>query len=69
MEEVHSASCDLLQLLEEEEITHGLGIMALIMTLGRLVSPKVLSNEEETAFLQTMTEFVGLYFAEEGEAN
>jgi len=45
-----------------------LGCFALVMTLGRALSPKEMSPEEEQDFLKNVLDYIGAYFAE-GEPN
>lgn len=69
VEEVHALSVDLLEFLEDSQHTVGTGLMALLMTTGRLMSPTMLDEEKEFEFLQAAMEFCGLYFTDNGRPN
>ena len=68
MEEAHNLSLLLLETLEGEECEIGLGAIVMALTMGRLLSPKRLSVDEEIAFIQAMLELSATYFTT-GEAN
>jgi hypothetical protein len=64
MEEAHDLSVDLLQFMDDEEIPTEHAIVALALTLGRLMSPvKPLSDDDAAKFIQTALEFSALFFA------
>lgn len=69
MEEVHELSLDFLQMLESEGVKTGVGAVSAALSLGRLMSPKVLEPDEEIQFLQAIMEFAGMYFGDGGRPN
>lgn len=64
VEEVHGLSVDLLEFLSEGDDNVGVGILALLMTTGRLMSPQTLDPEQELQFVQAAMEFCGMYFCD-----
>jgi ABC-type molybdate transport system permease subunit len=68
MQEAHNLSIDFLQYLESEDCVVGMGAVVAALTLGRLLSPKSLSMDEELAFVQAMVEFGATFFVS-GEVN
>lgn len=66
--EVHNTSVGLLTYLEEQETPVGLSAVALLMSIGRLLSPTPMSDEQEIAFIKDALDWGGAYFAE-GEKN
>ena len=69
MEEVHGLSLDLLRSFEEGGVPINLGVVSLAMSLGRLMAPKPMTQEETARFIQGILEFGGMYFADEGKVN
>lgn len=67
-QEVHELSVELMHFLEESHAEVGTGIFALAMTLGRLVAPRILQEDEELEFIQNLMEYSGLYFTPTGKA-
>jgi hypothetical protein len=63
MEEVHALSVDLLEFLGESDDNVGVGILALLLTVGRLMNDKTMEAEEELEFIQGAMEFCGMYFS------
>jgi hypothetical protein len=63
MEEVHDMSVDLLEFFQQTDTNVGVGILALIMTVGRLMSPTVMEEDEEANFIQAVMEYCGMCFA------
>lgn len=62
MEDIHETSLDIMDALEESGVDIPLGLVALALTLGRVISPKLLSAEEEMSWLESVMEFAQLYF-------
>jgi hypothetical protein len=61
MEEVHDASLDLLQFLEDGEHSHDVQVAALALSLGRLNSPKVLSPDEQSMFVEGVLQYCAMF--------
>lgn len=59
---------DLIDGLEARQVDVPLGCAALALTLGRAMSGRTLSVDEELKFTEGCLEWVGLYFVE-GTAN
>jgi hypothetical protein len=70
MQEVHTASVDLLRLCESKGLAEGPAAAACLLTAGRFLSPDVpMDPEDEITFLEAILEFAGVYFAtEKGES-
>lgn len=66
MGEVHGISLDLMRTLEEDGITIGLGVAALALSLGRLLSQNVLEEKDEIKFTQDILEYASMYFVPGG---
>lgn len=66
MGEVHDLSLDLLQTLEEEGVTIGLGVAGLALSIGRLLSQAVLEEKDEVKFTQDLLEWASMYFVPGG---
>lgn len=64
MAEIHDISVSVIEKLEEDEIDIGEGAVALAMSFGRIVSPAVMTPEEEIAFIHAMLDFGSLYFVQ-----
>lgn len=62
--DIQDCSLAILDYLEEENVEVDLAASALALTLGRVISPARLSPTEESAFLQAIVEWSGLYFCE-----
>lgn len=63
-QKVHEKSVDVLTMMEDSRTEVSIGIVALALSLGRLLSPEILKDEEEVKFIQALIEFGGTYFAE-----
>lgn len=68
MGEVHDISLDLLRSLEDAEVDLTTAAAALAMSLGRVLSPRVLEQEDEERFMQNMFEWASMYFTD-GKVN
>lgn len=62
-DEVHAVSLALIEDFEAEDATVGLAVAAMVMTLGRLMSPDVLEPEQEEVFIKDTIDYLGAYFA------
>jgi hypothetical protein len=64
MGEVHSLSVDLLRFLEDEHTAVDVGQIAIALTFGRLMSPKVpMTKTDEEDFLQAIMDYTSAYFS------
>lgn len=63
-QEAHNISVGLLQFLEANDIQVGTALVGMAMTMGRLLSPKPLSDEDEVAFINGMLEWSGAFFTQ-----
>lgn len=61
-EEAHAVSVGLLRYLESLEVNEETALAGLAMSVGRIVSPKILSAPEEADFLKSLYEWASLYF-------
>lgn len=68
LNDAHQLSLEVLEGLEEAECDVGMGAIVMALSLGRLLSPKPLNQEEEVAFLNSVIEFAATYFTS-GVAN
>ena len=68
LSDAHELSLTMMELLESEDIPVEMAQVAAAMTFGRVVSPRVMSEKEEVAFLEGLLGYVMLYFVE-GEPN
>lgn len=66
MGEVHGTSLDLLKLLEDDGVTIGLAVAALALSIGRLLSSRVLDEPAEVKFTQDLLEWASMYFVPGG---
>lgn len=64
VEEVQSNALDLLSVLEENQVSVGMGIAASGMALGMLMSQNLLDDEKGADFVRDLVEWVGMYFTE-----
>lgn len=71
MGEVHSLSLSILTSLEEDEVATGVAAAACALTIGRLMTPKIMSQNEEVSFTKNLLDYLALYFSggEGGRAN
>lgn len=59
MAEVHNLSLELLELLEDEGVTHDLALAAVGLTLVRVANPlTALSAEQEVSYTQNIIQMV-----------
>lgn len=58
-EEVHSLSMDLLSFMEENNVLVGVGAVAAMLTVGRLLEPDM-SVDEEVRFIQDAMQWAGM---------
>lgn len=65
--EAHNLSIDVLKEFQGRDIDGGTGAVALVLSAGRILSPEVLSDDEEINFVQAAMEWMGLYFADGGK--
>jgi hypothetical protein len=63
-DEVHNASVGILKRLEQANTPVSVGTTALILSVGRILSPEPMSDEEEAQFVQMAMEWMGIYFTE-----
>jgi hypothetical protein len=68
LDEVYEASNGILDHLEDSQLPLGLGVFALVLTLGRVLAPVEMTPEEEQKFLTNVLDFIGANFAS-GRAN
>lgn len=68
LDEVYEASNGIIDHLADEAHEVGLGVFALVVTIGRVLSPTEMTPQQEQAFLKATLDYVGAYFAE-GRAN
>ena len=66
--EVHQVSLGLMGLIQENEIPPELALPALMMTVGRMYSPRLLEPLEEKTFIEGMAEWLTIFFVD-GRAN
>lgn len=64
MDEISDISLDLIQLLDEEDIGVGQAALAFAISLGRVLSPRNLSVDEQIKFTQDCMDWAQCYFAE-----
>lgn len=57
-----SHAVSVLELLEDEGCEVAMGAIIMALNIGKLLSPKPLSMEEEIAYLQAVLEFTAAYF-------
>lgn len=67
-EEAHSASVGLLDFLEAHNTKVSLAVVAMVLSVGRLLAPEDVSDEDEVKFVQSMLDFMGAYYAK-GQVN
>lgn len=68
LDQVYEASNDILDALEESGMEVSLGVFALVLTLGRVLTPKEMTPQDEQAFVQQVLEFMHASLAD-GRAN
>lgn len=62
--EVHNMSVEILHNISESEHEMGVGLVALLLSAGRLISPRLpMSDEEEIHWIKASVDFAGSYFA------
>lgn len=67
-DKAHQLSLTIIKTIEEEEM--GASVVALSLTLGRLLNPEPLSPDEEREFVTNLIDWAGSYVAtKEGLAN
>lgn len=66
--EAQAVTLGLLQALDTNDVSVGLGIAGTALCLGKLLSPTAMDNEQSSKFLQDLLEWLGAYFTE-GEVN
>lgn len=70
--EVQDLSQDFMEYLEETQTEVGFGAVALGLTLGKVLCggmDKVMTDAEQSQFIEAIMEFVSTYFAATGEVN
>ena len=67
--EAHNLSIDILKRFQGQSIDGGTGAVALVLSAGRILSPEVLSDDEEIDFVQAAMDWLGLYFSGQGGMN
>jgi hypothetical protein len=65
--EAHNLSIGYLKELQAKSIDGGTGAVALVLTAGRILSPEVLSDDEELNFIQAAMDWLGMYFVDGGK--
>jgi hypothetical protein len=68
MDQVHNVSLHIIDHLEAQHVDVPLGCAGLALTLGRAMSGRTLTVEEELTFTEACLEWAGLYFVD-GTAN
>lgn len=68
--EVHDLSVEILEFLEDQDITVGLAVASLALSLGRLMNPRQgpLSEAEEINYTQNLMEWSHTFMAD-GKVN
>jgi hypothetical protein len=62
LQDVHNLSVKLIDQFEAEEVKAGTATAAMMLTIGRLQSPKVMDIEDQIKFLNAVAEFTVMYF-------
>lgn len=65
-ENAHVLSVGILDMMEEEQTSVGLGIAALGLCLARLMSPAQMDPQDEAKFVADLMDWGGAYFADGG---
>jgi hypothetical protein len=66
LDEVYDCSNSIMEHLDSEDVALGLGIFAMVLTIGRVMSPNEMTPDEEQAFVKTTLDFLGTMFAQGG---
>lgn len=66
-QEVSMISAGLLKFMAEQGLDVSDAALGAVLSIGRLLSPKRLTEEQEEEFLEAMFQFLGFYFAERTE--
>jgi hypothetical protein len=64
MEEISDISLDLLQILQEDGILQAEAALSFALSLGRVISPRPLTQDEQTDFTRACMEWAQMYFHE-----
>lgn len=64
-EEVHNVSVGILQALEANHVPLNVGVAGAALTMGRLLSPVPMDEDEEMNLVNDLMEWIGVYFAKE----
>jgi hypothetical protein len=67
-EEAHATSVGLLDFLEENHTKVGLAVIAMVLSVGRLMAIEEVTEESEAKFTQDCLDWLGAYFSK-GLAN
>jgi hypothetical protein len=62
--DVYDVSDGLIDHLSENKVEMGLGIFALVLTVGRCLAPREMTPEDEQAFIKNTLDFIGASFAQ-----
>jgi hypothetical protein len=65
--EAHNLSIGVLKDFQAKSVNGGTGAVALVLSAGRILSPEVLSDDDEISFVQAAMDWLGMYFAEGGK--
>lgn len=61
--EIHELSLRVLQSLEDAQVEVPKAVLGLALSMGRVMSPDILSDADEVKFLQAIIEWGSTYFA------
>jgi hypothetical protein len=64
MDEIHELSLDLIHFLEEDDIEVGEAALAFALSLGRVLSPSAMDQDEQIAFTKSCLEWAQCYFVQ-----
>lgn len=64
--EAHNLSVAVLTKFRDQSVDGGTGAVALVLSAGRILSPEVLSDDDEINFVTAAMNWMGVYFAEGG---
>lgn len=59
----HNLSIGQLKELQSKDIDGGTGAVSLVLSAGRILSPDIMDDDTEIAFVQAAMDWLGLYFA------
>jgi hypothetical protein len=56
----------MLKRLEAAQVDGGTGAVALVLSAGRVLSPEILTDNEEINFIKAAMDWLGMYFSDGG---